>query len=100
MVEAVAGLRRDLGQAMVTAFRLGYLDVPYCLHPDNAGRARSYLDATGRLCWSSIGSVPIHRVVRPTGLAELSSAELLAALSYVERKFDSASLEERLAVPV
>ena len=27
--------------ALVRAVRRGYLDVPYCLHPDNAGRTRS-----------------------------------------------------------
>src|SRR5262249_42466007 len=81
------------------AFRLGYLDVPYCLHPDNAGRTRSHLDAAGRLQWSRIGSLPIRHVVRPTGSAELTAAGLLASLSYVERKFDGASLEEYLAGP-
>jgi methylaspartate mutase epsilon subunit len=100
LVDAVADLRHDLGRALADAFRSGYLDVPYCLHPDNARRTRSYIDGTGRLQWSSIGSLPIHRVVRPTGSAELTAAGLLASLSYVERKFDNASLEEYLAAAV
>ena len=100
VIEAVASLRSDLGRALVDAFRLGYLDVPYCLHPDNANTARSYLDTTGRLRWSRLGAIPISPVVRPASRAELTSAELLAALCYVERKFDNASLEECLAVPV
>jgi methylaspartate mutase epsilon subunit len=94
LIEAVAGLRHDLGRALLEAFRRGYLDVPYCLHPDNAGRTRSYIDVTGRLQWSRIGSLPIRAVVRPAGPVELSSAALLASLSYVERKFDRAGLEE------
>jgi methylaspartate mutase epsilon subunit len=90
----VVELGPDLGAALAGAFRRGYLDVPYCLHPDNAGRARSHLDSTGRLQWSSIGSMPIRDVVGPTGSTELTAAGLLASLSYVERTFDNASLEQ------
>jgi methylaspartate mutase epsilon subunit len=100
LIDAVLDLGPDLGRALTDAYRLGYLDVPYCLHPDNAGRSRSYLDSTGRLQWSSVGSMPIRELVRPTGPAEFTSDGLLAALSYVERKFDDAALEEYLAVPV
>jgi methylaspartate mutase epsilon subunit len=100
LVEAVAGLRQDLGRALAEAFRSGYLDVPYCLHPDNARRTRSCIDGTGRLQWSSTGSMPIRHLVRPAGSTELTAAGLLASLSYVERKFDNASLEECLAMPV
>jgi methylaspartate mutase epsilon subunit len=100
LIDAVVNLRADIGRALADAFRSGYLDVPYCLHPDNAGRTRSYIDATGRLQWSGIGSLPIRGVVRPTGSGELTSDGLLASLSYVERKYDNASLEEYLAMPV
>ena len=96
----MVNLRPDIGRALADAFRSGYLDVPYCLHPDNARRTRSYIDVTGRLQWSGIGSLPIREVVRPTGSGELTSDGLLASLSYVERKYDNASLEENLAVPV
>jgi methylaspartate mutase epsilon subunit len=99
LIEAVAGLRQDLGRALEDAFRLGYLDVPYCLHPDNAGRARSYLDVTGRLQWSSVGSMPIRTAARPAGTAKLTAAGLLASLSYVERKFDNAGPDEAQAMP-
>jgi methylaspartate mutase epsilon subunit len=94
LIEAVLDLGPDLGAALATAFRRGYLDVPYCLHPDNAGRARSYLDSAGRLQWSSVGSMPIRGVAGPTDPAGLTAAGLLASLSYVERTFDNASLEQ------
>jgi methylaspartate mutase epsilon subunit len=93
LIEAVLDLSPDIGTALATAFRRGYLDVPYCLHPDNAGRARSYLDSAGRLQWSSVGSMPIRGAVGPTDPADLTAAGLLASLSYVERTYDSASLE-------
>ena len=100
LIEAVVNLKPDIGRALADAFRSGYLDIPYCLHPDNARRTRSYIDVTGRLQWSGIGSMPIRHVVRPTGSGELTSDGLLASLSYVERKYDNASLEEHLAEPV
>jgi len=99
LVEAVLDLTGDLAHALVEAFRRGYLDVPYCLHPDNAGRSRSYLDGAGRLHWSRVGSMPITQSVRPIGSTELNSSGLLAALSFVERKFDDAGLTEALAAP-
>jgi methylaspartate mutase epsilon subunit len=100
LIQAVVNLRPDLGRALAAAFKSGYLDVPYCLHPDNARRARSYIDDAGRLQWSDIGSLPIRQVTRPAGTGRLTSGGLLASLSYIERKYDNASLEEYLGVPV
>jgi methylaspartate mutase epsilon subunit len=99
LVTAVASLHDDLGRAFGDAFRLGYLDIPYCLHPDNAGRTRARIDGDGRLNWTRIGSMPISEVVAPSGAAEFTSAELLTALSHVERKFDDAGLAEYLGKP-
>ncbi|MFD1147721.1 methylaspartate mutase [Saccharothrix hoggarensis] len=87
LVDAVLELDADVGKAIVRAFAFGYLDVPYCLHADNMGRARSYLDDSGRLRWSSVGRMPI----RADGGGErgaLSSADLLGALRVVERRYD------------
>jgi methylaspartate mutase epsilon subunit len=99
LVEAVLNLGPDLGRALADAFRLGYLDIPYCLHPDNAGRTRAHIDAAGRLNWSDIGSMPIREVAASAKGVELTSTELLASLSYVERKFDDAGIAEYLAGP-
>jgi aspartyl/asparaginyl-tRNA synthetase/glutamate mutase epsilon subunit len=99
LVHAVLNLDSDLGQALIKAFRHGYLDVPYCLHPDNAGRARSYLDQAGWLHWSRIGSMPIAETLRSPGSTELTAAGLLDALSFVERKFDEAGRSGLSAAP-
>ncbi|MFI6067011.1 methylaspartate mutase [Micromonospora sp. NPDC051227] len=88
LIEAVRGLDDDLGQALVRAFQLGILDVPFCLHPDNARRSRSYLDADGRLQWSNVGAMPIPTDRQARAEYDLSSSDLLAALSYVQRTFD------------
>lgn len=86
IIDAVLALDPYIGQALVRAFATGLLDVPYCLHPDNAGASRSFLDSAGRLHWSDAGSMP----VRPTvcGGSRITSAKLLASLSYAARKFD------------
>ncbi|MGE5830051.1 MAG: methylaspartate mutase [Micromonosporaceae bacterium] len=100
LIDAVLELSDDLGQGLAKAFARGYLDVPYCLHPDNAGKARSYLDPTGRLCWSRTGSMPIRASAGPGGSVELTASGLLASLSYVERKFDNAGIEEHRIVSI
>jgi methylaspartate mutase epsilon subunit len=100
LIEEVVDLHRDLGRALTDAFRLGYLDIPYCLHPDNAGQTRSYIDGAGRLQWSRIGAMPLHGLANPAGSAELTAAGLLASLSFVERRYDYASLEDDLAAEI
>ncbi|MGW5053467.1 methylaspartate mutase [Actinokineospora sp. NPDC004072] len=91
LVDNVLSLDDDLGAALVKAFATGQLDVPFCLHPDNAGRARGHLDAEGRLGWQRVGAMPI--AAGPAGPARLTAAGLLDALRFVERRFDSTSLE-------
>jgi methylaspartate mutase epsilon subunit len=88
LVDNVRSLDDDLGRALLAAFARGHLDVPFCLHPDNAGRARGYLDSGGRLQWQRIGALPIGDLVEPPASDRLTSAGLLAALRFVQRKFD------------
>jgi methylaspartate mutase epsilon subunit len=95
LVGAVVELAADLGRALAMAFARGYLDVPYCLHPDNAGRTRGYLDPTGRLEWQRIGSLPIRHAVEPPARAGMTSTELMDSLSFVQRKFDRGVLQFR-----
>ncbi len=90
LVDAVLELSDDVGTALLRAFRRGLLDIPYCLHPDNAGRVRSHIDDTGRLRWSDTGSLPLPAVGAPSRRSSVTSANLLETLSYVERRYDSA----------
>ncbi|NUR69275.1 MAG: methylaspartate mutase [Hamadaea sp.] len=89
LISAVLNLDSDVGRALVLAFQHGYLDVPYCLHPDNAGRARGYIDDTGRLRWAEIGAMPLRKLVRTVGGHRVTASGLLADLNYVRQKFDS-----------
>jgi methylaspartate mutase epsilon subunit len=91
LVGNVLTLDDDLGRALVIAFARGYLDVPFCLHPDNAGRTRGYLDSGGRLHWERIGALPIGDLVEPPASGRITSAGLLDALQFVQRRFDHCS---------
>lgn len=87
LVHATLELDPDVGRALVVAFARGHLDVPYCIHPDNAGRARGVVDADGRLRWASTGALPIAPSTAPR---RVRADDLLADLSYVRRRFDGA----------
>lgn len=89
LVHAVLELHPDLGVALRRAFELGYLDVPYCLHPDNAGRTRAKLTEDGRLVWAAVGAMPIEAPRSGWATTELSSSELVSALSFVARRCDA-----------
>ncbi|MEV7174932.1 methylaspartate mutase [Streptomyces sp. NPDC093224] len=93
LVEAVLNCHPDIGRALVIAFKRGLLDVPYCLHPDNAGRARSHIGPDGRLGWAELGALPLTGVVEGRRAASITSSGLMQALSYVQGKFDAAALE-------
>ncbi|MCX4684340.1 methylaspartate mutase [Kitasatospora purpeofusca] len=93
LIGAVLELDTDIGRALVRAFAAGYLDVPYCLHPDNAGRARSSLGPDGRLHWSNVGSMPIAGLSGGPRPPILGSADLLGALSHVQWSYDSRAAE-------
>ncbi|MEZ7006279.1 methylaspartate mutase [Streptomyces sp. AD55] len=88
LVEGVLELAPDIGRAFGLAFKQGVLDIPYCLHPDNHGRARSYIDGDGWLRWAGIGRLPLGGLVDRAPAREVTSAGLLADLSYVQRAFD------------
>ncbi|MET8681279.1 methylaspartate mutase [Streptomyces sp. NPDC004647] len=91
LAEAVLDLDDDVGQALTAAFRRGYLDIPYCLHPDNAGATRSYIDSEGRLQWADTGALPLGAAVEKGGARSVTSAGLLADLFYMRGKYDEPS---------
>lgn len=93
LVEAVLGLDGDIGRALLTAFRQGYLDVPYCVHPDNAGSTRSRIDAEGRLRWVDIGNLPLSGIAELGGSRRITSADLMNDLHHIRRRFDEPSGE-------
>ncbi|HLK00016.1 MAG TPA: methylaspartate mutase [Streptosporangiaceae bacterium] len=97
LVRNVLALDDDIGRALIAAFSRGYLDVPFCLHPDNRGMTRGYLDSGGRLHWAGIGALPIADLVDRPAEGRMTSARLLTALRFMERKFDG---QAAMAEPV
>ncbi|WP_336621084.1 amino acid--tRNA ligase-related protein [Streptomyces sp. DH24] len=87
-LEAVLELSDDPGRALRTAFARGVLDVPYCLHPDNAGRSRSFLGPDGRLHWSDVGRMPVAPRTPPGARVPMTSHALLRALDAVADRYD------------
>ncbi|WP_150237584.1 methylaspartate mutase [Nocardiopsis quinghaiensis] len=90
LVEAVLDLDTDVGRALPEAFERGLLDIPFCLHPANQGRARSRID-DGRLQWLTVGDMPIAHGPRRLSRGELTADTLLAMLHHVEQRYDTAS---------
>ncbi|MFJ3219860.1 methylaspartate mutase [Kitasatospora sp. NPDC086801] len=88
LVEAVLEVDQNVGRALLGAFARGLLDIPYCVHPDNAARTRSFIASDGRLCWADVGGLPLSRLVDTHHTRRITSADLLADLSYVRRTFD------------
>ncbi|MFJ8075438.1 methylaspartate mutase [Streptomyces sp. NPDC096176] len=91
LVDSTLELGGTVGQALVRAFARGHLDVPFCLHRDNANKSRAYVDPRGLLRWSDPGamSIPAH----PGGeRSALTAQGLIDMLGYNERRFDREQL--------
>lgn len=93
LVDAVLNCGPTVGRSLLTAFKRGLLDVPYCLHPDNAGRARSCIDEDGRLNWAELGGLPLAGVVERRHRPPLTSSGLMQALARVRDHFDALAPE-------
>jgi methylaspartate mutase epsilon subunit len=88
LVEATLELSDNLGDALVGAVRRGYLDVPFCLHPDNARRSAAAIGPDGTLRWTDVGRMPIRRPRNALARDEIGSDKLLSMLGYMRRRFD------------
>jgi methylaspartate mutase epsilon subunit len=86
LIEAVLELDRHIDAALLKAFSRGVLDVPYCLHPDNRGEARSVITSDGRLEWAASGRMPLPRP--PRAAAPPSAEALMRMLNHVATRFD------------
>jgi methylaspartate mutase epsilon subunit len=91
LVEAVLELSDDVGTALVRAFAAGLLDVPFCLHQDNAGATQGAIDADGRLYWADSGRLPLPGGAR-TRAGRITSRRLVTMLSHAARRFDGPAL--------
>lgn len=89
LVDAALNLDPDPGKALLLAFQRGLLDIPYCLHADNPGKATTRIDSAGALRWANMGKLPLARRAGEDGLHHQStSAELLRMLGYLSNRYD------------
>lgn len=93
LIDMLLNLGRNLEEGMSLAFRKGYWDVPYCLHPDNKHLSLAQIDDTGHISWSDPGKIPFPLHIRRNAVRmkmRLSSGELLHMLSFNQQKYDEA----------
>lgn len=99
IVTTVLDLAPALDEALVRAVRIGLLDVPFCLHPDNRGQTGATVDGAGRLQWTRIGRLPLRGLVETGGRDVTTAAGLLRSLSYMERRYDDETIERAAREP-
>ncbi|MCM2411698.1 methylaspartate mutase [Streptomyces sp. RKAG290] len=91
LVDAALELGDTVGSSLVAAFAQGRLDLPYCLHPDNANRSRGTIDRHAMLSWSRAGAMPVRTADAGDPAwpaAEVDARSLTRMLSHNERRFD------------
>ncbi|WP_143305924.1 methylaspartate mutase [Chitinophaga vietnamensis] len=103
LIDLLLNLDSDLEKSMAKAFKRGYWDVPYCLHPDNRRLTGAQLDEAGFIYWSDPGKMPFTGHIRNNAVRrkkQLSSGELLHMLSFNQQKYDGLYIpEEQLSTP-
>jgi methylaspartate mutase epsilon subunit len=86
LLDVVLNLHTNLGTAIVQAFARGLLDIPYCLHPDNAGHTRTRIDEQGALRWANTGNLPLTGHSNAT--TQVHANQLIQMLHYMVDRYD------------
>jgi methylaspartate mutase epsilon subunit len=92
LIDSVLNLDKDIGAGLYKAFQKGYLDIPFCLHPDNSRLATCAIDELGYLQWVSSGKLPItvkRSKLHSTAVPSLTSQSFLEMLAFNRHKFDT-----------
>lgn len=96
IIESVLNAGPDLFTAIPRAFELGILDVPFCIHPNNAGQTGVGIDERGYLCWMKTGNLQLHSAPRPSGGGKAGSRALMKSLFYIRNKYDGRARGSRV----
>jgi len=90
LINLVLNLNKNPGKAIALAFKRGYLDIPYCLHPSNRRLTKAQLDIFGNISWSDSGKIPFPTYLKANQLKcnRLTSKGLLRMLSHNQYKYD------------
>jgi methylaspartate mutase epsilon subunit len=88
IIESVMELASEPGAALLRAFALGRLDVPYCLHPNNLQRVRTAIDERGLCYWTSTGRLALRGPTSPKRYDRALSEQFLEALAHHRSRLD------------
>ena len=98
LIGAVLARDPDVGQALTGAFAEGLLDVPFCLHPDNAGLARAGIDPdSGGLVWTRTGNMPI--TASPQAAHADTADSFHDAIQLMRERYDAPHLDKEQEIP-
>ncbi|MCG8671729.1 MAG: methylaspartate mutase [Pseudomonadales bacterium] len=89
IVDAILGLDESLEVSIQKGFQKGMLDVPFCLHPDNANVARAQVNNEGMLEWTMSGAVPVSVSLQKVN--KLTSGGLLDSLHYNRKRYNESA---------
>lgn len=91
ILEATLNLHSNIGEAFIIALDRGIIDVPFCLHRNNAKKARAFIDEFGALQWIQTGNIPIHSdEIRNCNVTKKITADMfLDMLNYKAAKYDA-----------
>ena len=86
IIQQTLAEHNDIGQAFLQSFQKGQLDVPYCLHANNKGIAKTIIDERGYLKWADVGNMPI--ALSNSSKQMITSKAFMEMLSFVKYKYD------------
>lgn len=89
LIESTLNLDSNISISLYKAFKSGFLDVPFCLHPDNRRLTSCAIDNNGYLQWISTGNLPLKPIKSSINLPSLTSQQFLKMLAFNRQKFDS-----------
>ncbi len=88
LIRAVLDLPGTMADKLVSSFRLGFLDVPFCLHPGNKNSSRPKIDEeSGALVWDSVGGMPLH-ITNGTSSKHFDATRFTQLLWLTRNKYD------------
>ncbi len=90
LLDLTLNLSSSIDRSISLAFQKGYLDIPYCIHPDNKNIVRSNIHRNGIIEWAETGGIPfpdsISRLIVQN--KKLTSSEFLKLLLFNKVKYE------------
>lgn len=95
LITLLLNLNPAIERAIEIAFKKGYWDVPFCLHPNNNNAAIAKLNKEGFILWADAGKIPFPKQILDNNFSRkknLTSGDLIFMLSFNQYKYDTFSV--------